>query len=46
MASVYDDVPSLSVTTKAANLSEKTFLFITGTAGDGSGLKKNSEGNL
>ena len=41
-----DDVPSLSVTTKSGELiGENISYSITGTAGDGSGLKKNSEGN-
>lgn len=41
-----DDVPSLSVTTKSGELIGKNISYsITGTAGDGSGLKKNSEGN-
>ena len=40
-----DDVPSLSVTTKSGELiGENISYSITGTAGDGSGLKKNSEG--
>ena len=40
-----DDVPSLSVTTKSGELiGENISYSITGTAGDGSGLK-NSEGN-
>ncbi|MCI7798465.1 MAG: Ig-like domain repeat protein, partial [Spirochaetia bacterium] len=41
-----DDVPSLSVTTKSGELIGKDISYsITGTASDGSGLKKNSEGN-
>ena len=41
-----DDVPSLSVTTKSGELiGGNSSYSITGTAGDGSGLKKNSEGN-
>lgn len=41
-----DDVPSLSVTTKSGELiGENISYSITGTAGDGSGLKKNSEEN-
>lgn len=41
-----DDVPSLSVTTKSGELiGENISYSITGTASDGSGLKKNSEGN-
>ena len=41
-----DDVPSLSVTTKSGELiGENISYSITGTAGDGSRLKKNSEGN-
>lgn len=41
-----DDVPSLSVTTKSGEpIGENISYSITGTAGDGSGLKKNSEGN-
>ena len=40
-----DDVPSLSVTTKSGELIGKDISYsITGTASDGSGLKKNSEG--
>lgn len=42
-----DDVPSLSVTTKSGELiGGNSSYSITGNAGDGSGLKKNSEGNL
>ena len=41
-----DDVPSLSVTTKSGELiGENISYSITGNAGDGSELKKNSEGN-
>lgn len=41
-----DDVPSLSVTTKSGELiGGNSSYLITGNAGDGSGLKKNSEGN-
>ena len=41
-----DDVPSLSVTTKSGELIGGNISYsITGTAGDGSGLKKNSKGN-
>lgn len=41
-----DDVPSLSVTTKSGELiGGNSSYSITGNAGDGSGLKKNSKGN-